>query len=177
AVSAASAIRPLLGHADAHTRQEAAAALWPVARDAEAVVPVLREGLASDRGWWWERTLDTVGALGPWAGPLLRPLRELLQDPLRAGAAGAAFWKAGGDAELAVSVLIREWDARPGGRPLAAACFLEMGDAARPALPLIRAELASSRRHNNSGSGGNMRYRVAEDEALLRDCRRLVRAL
>ncbi|MGW0770157.1 hypothetical protein [Streptomyces sp. NPDC002676] len=47
------------------------------------------------------------------------------------------------------------------------------GPTAAPALPLIRTELASSRRHNNDDSRGNMRYDVADDVALLTDCRRV----
>jgi hypothetical protein len=52
-----------------------------------------------------------------------------------------------------------------------------LGSAAAPALPLIREELASVRRHNNDNSTGNMRYDVASDKALLRDCRTIVATL
>lgn len=38
-------------------------------------------------------------------------------------------------------------------------------------------ELASVRRHINDNSTGNLRYDVASDEALLRDCRTIVAAL
>lgn len=67
----------------------------------------------------------------------------------------------------------------PRTRPTVTACLIEMGAAAAPALPLIREELSSPRRHNNDhrgddSSGMNIRYDVAADEGLLRGCRRLV---
>ncbi|MFK0018947.1 hypothetical protein [Streptomyces sp. NPDC090798] len=88
-----------------------------------------------------------------------------------------ALWRVTGDADEVLPVLIEAWTSAPAGRPETAACLVEMGPAAAPALPLIRRELASPRRHRNDDSTGNVRYDVASDEALLRDCRRLVAAL
>jgi hypothetical protein len=54
--------------------------------------------------------------------------------------------------------------------------LVETGPAAAPALPFIRRESVSPRRHRDDNSTGNMRYDVVSGETLLRDCRRLVAA-
>ncbi|WP_200301242.1 HEAT repeat domain-containing protein [Streptomyces adelaidensis] len=157
-------------------RLEAAAALWAVTGDAEAVLPALRAGLKSDG--WYDRHLAVrlIGSLGPAAGPLI--------PDLRAGERGVeeaiALWKVTGEADEALPTFLRRWTADPTARPKIAACLAEMGTAAAPALPLVRAELASPRRHRTdnssmtAGASVNMRGDVTSDEELLRDCRRIV---
>ncbi|MFE7836689.1 hypothetical protein ACFU53_11725 [Streptomyces sp. NPDC057474] len=57
------------------------------------------------------------------------------------------------------------------------------GTTAAPALPLIRAEAASTRRHGTdnatrtAGAGMHVRGDIASDEQLLRDCHRKAAAL
>ncbi|WP_432189097.1 HEAT repeat domain-containing protein [Streptomyces sp. Tue6028] len=151
-------------------RLDAAEALWAVTGEADLVLPVVRDGLDSTHWYGRSAALRIIGALGP-AGAALAPrLRELAVTGTDVPAA-VALWKVTGDVEAVLPVLLDEWTATPRSRPAAAACLAGMGRAAAPALPLIRAELASPRRHNNDGTTGNVRYDVAEDEALLSDCR------
>ncbi|MEY9996001.1 hypothetical protein ABIE67_008033 [Streptomyces sp. V4I8] len=90
-----------------------------------------------------------------------------------------ALWKTIRDVDEVLPRLLDKWAASPGTRPTVTACLIEMGPAAAPALPLIREELFSPRRHSNDRRGDDsssmsMRYDVAADEGLLRDCHRLV---
>ena len=159
-------------------RLDAADALWSVTGASKDVLPVLHDVLRSGR--WFERTraVRVAGRLGPDAAPLVPGLRELMADGVNQQAEAAiALWHIRADASEVLPVLLDQWTVCPDSRPATAACLIEMGPAAAPALPLLRRELASVRRHNNSGAQGNMRYDVASDEALLRDCRRLVAAL
>lgn len=160
-------------------RLEAATALWAVTGDAEAVLPTLRTGLDSAR--WYERrlTLRLIGSLGPAATPLASDLR----GPEKGVEEAIALWKVTGDTDEALPILLHQWTARPANRPEIAACLVEMGAAAAPALPLIREELASTRRHTTdnstrtAGESVNVRGDVASDEELLRNCHRIVAAL
>ncbi|MEV0524129.1 HEAT repeat domain-containing protein [Streptomyces sp. NPDC050439] len=159
-------------------RLDAADALWSVTGAAEDVLPVLRDALASDGSFARTGAVRIAGRLGPAAAPLVPRLRELMAESeyLRAETA-IALWHIRADASEVLPVLIDQWTTTPRSRPATAACLKEMGPAAAPALPLLHRELASTRRHDNYGAEGNMRYDVASDEALLRDCRSLVAAL
>ncbi|MFJ1609253.1 HEAT repeat domain-containing protein [Streptomyces sp. NPDC088253] len=176
---AAPRIRELVtdGALSTDTRLDAAEALWAVSGEAGPVLPVVREGLDSDRWHGRSAALRIIAALGRAAAPLAPRLRELMTAGGSDARAAVALWRVTGDAVEVLPVLIEAWTAAPAGRPETAACLVEMGPAAAPALPLIRRELASPRRHRNDNSTGNVRYDVASDEALLRDCRRLVAAL
>ncbi|WP_369264197.1 HEAT repeat domain-containing protein [Streptomyces sp. R35] len=156
---------------------DAAEALWAVTGEVEPVLPVVREGLNSDHWYGRSAALRILRSLGPAGAPLAPRLRELIAAHGTNAPEAVALWKVTGDAEAVLPVLLSEWTATPRSRPATAACLAEMGQAAAPALPLIREELASVRRHNNDNSTGNMRYDVASDEALLRDCRTIVAAL
>jgi hypothetical protein len=178
AAEAADDLRSLLADEEAgeEDRLEAAEALWAVAAD-PAAVPWAGRNLGR-AGWLRSWTaLRLTAALGP-AGVSLAPrLRELLADGHMPAETATALWRVTGDAAEALPALLAAWTDIPASRPEIAACLLEMGSAAAPALPLIRAETASPRRHNNDGSTGNMRYNVAKDVALLRDCRALLERL
>lgn len=159
-------------------RMEAADALWSVTGAPKDVLPALRDTLRSDRWFARSRAVRIAGRMGPEAAPLVPRLRELLADSAnRTTETAIALWHIRADVSEVLPVLIDQWTVAPGCRPETVACLLEMGPAAAPALPLLRRELASVRRHNNSGAEGNMRYDVASDEDLLRDCRRAVAAL
>ncbi|GGN59871.1 hypothetical protein GCM10011579_024430 [Streptomyces albiflavescens] len=156
---------------------DAAEALWAVTGEVEPVLSVVREALDSDHWYGRSAALRILGALGPTGAPLAPWLRELTAAHDTNTPAAVALWKVTGDAEAVLPVLLSAWTAMPKSRPATAACLVEMGSAAAPALPLIREELSSVRRHNNDNSTGNMRYDVASDEALLRDCRTIVAAI
>ncbi|MFH8489117.1 HEAT repeat domain-containing protein [Streptomyces longisporoflavus] len=159
-------------------RLDAADALWSVTGASRDVLPVLRDALTSDSWFTRTRAVQVAGRLGPGAAPLVPRLRELMAEGeyLRTEAA-IALWRIRTDAAEVLPVLLDQWNAAPRSRPETAACLLDMGPAAAPALPLLHRELTSTRRHNNYGAEGNMRYDVASDEALLRDCRSLVATL
>ncbi|MFF8641463.1 HEAT repeat domain-containing protein [Streptomyces sp. NPDC015345] len=164
--------------ADQHGRLSAAEALWAVSGDATHVLPVLRDALAGDRWYARERALLIAAALGPDAAPLAPRVRALTTGTEGCPAQAAiTLWHIRRDAAEVLPVLLDQWTTTPGSRPAAAACLVSMGRAAAPALPLIRRELTSARRHDNTGTRSNMRYDVAADEDLLDSCRRLTAAL
>ncbi|WP_129305596.1 HEAT repeat domain-containing protein [Streptomyces sp. L2] len=157
-------------------RVEAARALWALTGDAEAVLPLVRESLRS-RSWGpWYGAIRLTGALGRSGAALAPTLRDMIAAGETPARAAAALWQVTGDPEEVLPSITEQWPAAPKERPALAAALAGMGPAAAPALPLIRAELASVRRHNNDGSGGNMRYDVRPDVALLADCRRVLAA-
>ncbi|MER6127611.1 HEAT repeat domain-containing protein [Streptomyces sp. NPDC001795] len=173
AAEAAPLLRELL--ADDATRPEvrtqAAEALWAVAPDAGTVLPALQEGLRAERQFPRSVALRLTRALGPAASPVTPRLHELMACEYESADAATALWKVTGSVDDTLPVLLDAWTRTPRRRPDIAACLREMGLAAAPALPLIRAELASPRRHTNDGTTGNVRYEVASDVALLEDCR------
>ncbi|MCX4671588.1 HEAT repeat domain-containing protein [Streptomyces sp. NBC_01381] len=177
ATEAAPLLRELTSDGASGHRAEAASALWAVTGEAAAVVPALSAVLAGDR--WYEReiALRVARAMGSDAATLVPCLRGLLTAQEQQGLVAAALWRIRADAQEVLPVLLEAWTATPTTRPSTAACLLEMGPAALPALPLVRRELASTRRHNNYGAEGNMRYDVVADEQLLQDCRRVAAAL
>lgn len=175
AAGAAGDLRRLLADEEdrAEDRLEAAEALWAVAAD-PAAAPWAERNLG--HGGWsraWP-ALRLTAALGPAGASLAPRLRELLADGHMPAETATALWRVTGDAAEALPALLAAWTDAPSSRPSIAACLLEMGPAAAPALPLVHAELISPRRHHNDGSTGNMRYDVASDVALLRDCRTLL---
>lgn len=160
-------------------RLEAAAALSAVSGGGESLLPLVRQGLESD-GWVEvSAALKATTALGPAAAPLAPRLRELLATRDAPTDVIVALWRTARDVDEVLPMLLDKWTAFPGTRPTVTACLIEMGPAAAPALPLIRAELASPRRHSNDrrdngSSRVNTRHDVAADEGLLRNCRRLL---
>ncbi|MFI1761175.1 HEAT repeat domain-containing protein [Streptomyces sp. NPDC020800] len=159
--------------ADEH-RIHVAHALWALTGDTEAVLPAVRASLRSRM--WSERSaaLDLISSLGRSGAALAPGLREMIGAGHTPAKAAIGLWQVTGEAEETVPVIVTEWSATAGQRPGMAACLAAMGPAAAPALPLIRAELASPRRHTNDDSTGNMRYDVAADVALQTDCRRVL---
>ncbi|MGW7255497.1 HEAT repeat domain-containing protein [Streptomyces sp. NPDC054834] len=156
-----------------------AEALWAVAGDAGAAEAALTvTGDALTCGQWMRRDagLRLAGALGPSGASLAPRLRELIAAGTEPARAAVALWRVTGGVDEALPVLLDRWTAAPRTRPEIAACLAGLGRAAAPALPLIRAELASPRRHNNTGGPGNMRYHVLPDVTLLGDCRRVLGA-
>lgn len=157
-------------------RLEAADALRSVTGETALVLPVLHEALTADQHYNRNLTLQIAGSLGPQATDLAPRLRELMTDE-GSMEATIALWKVRADAAEVLPTFLAQWTAKPTTRPATAACLAAMGADALPALPLIRAELAATRRHNNTGSSGTMRQACADDEALLRRCRRIAATL
>ncbi|KUO05745.1 hypothetical protein AQJ67_02660 [Streptomyces caeruleatus] len=160
-------------------RLDAAAALTAVDGGGEPLLPLVRRGLESDKWLELSPALRAATALGPVAAPLAPRLRRLLATHDTHMDVLVALWKAARDVDEVLPMLLDKWAAFPGTRPAVTACLMEMGLAAAPALPLIRAELACPRRHSNDrrddgSSAMSMRHDVAADERLLRDCRRLL---
>ncbi|MFI8237409.1 HEAT repeat domain-containing protein [Streptomyces sp. NPDC085866] len=159
--------------ADEH-RIHVAHALWALTGEADAVLPVVRKGLRS-RSWSpWYAALQLAESLGRAGAALAPTFREMIADGHTPARAAVGLWQVTGETDETLPVLLTEWSATPAQRPAMARCLAGMGPAAVPALPLIRAELASPRRHNNDDSTGNMRYDVPTDVALQQDCRRVL---
>lgn len=183
AAEAASRLRELTATASVPigVRLDVAETLVSVTGEAGHLLPLVREGLESDR--WDERSpaLRAAASLGPAGAPLAPRLRELLAQDRHTDVI-LALWKVARDVDEVLPMLLGQWTDLPGTRPAVAGCLIEMGPGAAPALALIREELSSPRRHTNDrrdgdSSGMRIRYDVAADEGLLRDCRRLVAAL
>lgn len=81
-----------------------------------------------------------------------------------------ALWHitADADAGAVLPVLTAAWTENPHTRATTAGCLTAMGSAAVPALPLVHAELAATRRHN-AGFGSS--HVIHDDEQLLDACR------
>lgn len=160
------------------TATEAAEALWAVAGDRDAVLPVLIEGLGSDQVHDRRGAATALGALGPQAAVVAPRLRGLLSHEelwLRVDAA-IALWEVTGRPEESTEVLLAAWEQNRHVRVRVAECLARMGPVgpASTAAQVLRAELCSVRRHN-ALDGGYGSHDTYEDEKLLALCRRALR--
>lgn len=165
-------LRELLG---TECAADAAGALWSVAGDAPAVLPVLmgelREGRPRRRA-----AAGVLARLGPAADPALPGLRRMLgaKDLWERVAAAGAVWRIGGDGELAGPVLRAAWTENPYTRRTVTASLAALGSAGAALHDLLHEELASDRRHLASPSGGHGSHDVLDDERLVRACREVL---
>ncbi|MFI8228398.1 HEAT repeat domain-containing protein [Streptomyces sp. NPDC085900] len=163
----------LRGLLDSGAAVAAAAALWAVEEDAAAVLPVLLGELRGERRGR-SAAADALGRLGPAGRPALADLRRMAaaDDLWQRTSAACALWRIGGDGEtdIAAPVLRAAWTANPHTRPTVAECVAALGPVAEPLHDLLRAELASPRRHQAS-LGGYGSHDIADDLRLLRLCR------
>ncbi|MBM7439379.1 hypothetical protein [Streptomyces sp. HB132] len=174
-------LRSLARNGSSQHNLDAAAALWSVGGEEEAVLLALRTALAAED---WSPLCDAlrvVTGMGAGAAVLLPELRALAASPERntgwvAGDLAAALWEAGRDVEESLPVLLHAWSAHIDNRPGVAGVWAGMGSAAAPAVPVLREEIAATRRHNNTGGEGRMRYRCADDELLLQHARAVLEA-
>jgi hypothetical protein len=90
--------------------------------------------------------------------------------------AACAWWRIERDAERVLPVLRTAWTEDPAARGPIAGCLPEMGPPAAPLRDLVATELAAVRRHNARETGHGS-HDIAEDEALLRECREVMTAL
>ncbi|MFF7893172.1 HEAT repeat domain-containing protein [Streptomyces sp. NPDC007907] len=150
----------------------AADALWSVTGDANAVLPVLTRELTDSGSGRRHRAAAVLGRLGPAARPALPGLRALADrgdEPARVTAA-CAVWRATGEPERFLPSLRSAWAEHPCTRATIAECVSALGPAGAPLHDVLRAELASARRHRPGAGGSGIR----EDLALLRVCREAV---
>ncbi|THA73431.1 PBS lyase [Streptomyces sp. A0642] len=154
---------------------EAAEALWAVDGDAAAVLPVLIEGLQAEHARERRAAASALGRLGPHAAVTAPRLRALLLHEelwLRVDAA-IALWEVSGRAAESVPVLLAAWEKNRHVRVRVAECLARTGaaGAGSDAARVLRAELASVRRHH-AMDGGYGSHDTYEDEKLLALCRR-----
>ncbi|WP_030915885.1 HEAT repeat domain-containing protein [Streptomyces sp. NRRL B-24720] len=168
-------LRALIRRPGTAAATEAAQALWAVDGDAEAVLPVLIEGLRAEHAHERRSAVTALGGLGARAEATAPWLRALLSHDelwLRVDAA-IALWEVSGRTEGSVPVMLAAWEKNRHVRVRVAECLARMGaaGAGSDAAHVLRAELASVRRHNamDSGYGSHDTY---EDEKLLALCRR-----
>jgi hypothetical protein len=151
----------------------AADALRSVEGDVEAVLPALLGALAPERDPGGRRTAaEALGRAGAAAAPALPGLRRLADSPevWERTAGACALWDVGGDPRPVLPVFRDAWRQNPYTRGTITACLVRMGGAGTPVHDLVRAELASPRRHR-ARSGGHGSHDVLDDELLLRACR------
>ncbi|QNE74951.1 PBS lyase [Streptomyces finlayi] len=168
-------LRALLRRPGTAVATEAAEALWAVDADADTVLPVLVEGLWADQVHDRRAAASALGGLGERAAPAVPKLRALLRHEelwLRVDAA-IALWEVTGRAGDVVPVLLAAWEKNRHVRVRVAECLARMGaaGAGSEAARVLRAELASVRRHN-AMDGGYGSHDTYEDEKLLALCRR-----
>ncbi|MFI6893273.1 PBS lyase [Streptomyces sp. NPDC050256] len=168
-------LRALIRRAGTAGATEAAEALWTVDGDAGAVLPVLIEGLQAEHARERRAAASALGRLGAHAAVTAPRLRALLQHEelwLRVDAA-IALWEVSGRAEESVPVLLAAWEKNRHVRVRVAECLARAGaaGAGSEAAHVLRAELASVRRHN-AMDGGYGSHDTYEDEKLLALCRR-----
>ncbi|MET7941326.1 HEAT repeat domain-containing protein [Streptomyces sp. NPDC005302] len=151
----------------------AAAALWSVEGDAEAVLPPLLRAL--DLPGSSRPAASALARMGPAARAALAGLRSLTDsaDLWERTAAACAFWDIAADPAPVLPVFRDAWRQNAYTRGAVTACLVRMGDAGTPVHDLVAMELASPRRHR-ARSGGYGSHDVLEDETLLRDCRRVL---
>ncbi|MEE1741468.1 PBS lyase [Streptomyces sp. BE147] len=168
-------LRALIRRPGTAAATEAAEALWAVAGDADAVLPVLIEGLRAEHVHDRRTAASALGGLGPRAAVVAPRLRALLAHDelwLRVDAA-IALWEVSGRAAESVPVLLAAWEKNRHVRVRVAEVLARMGPAGAgsQAAHVLRAELASVRRHN-AMDGGYGSHDTYEDEKLLALCRR-----
>ncbi|MDK1347602.1 HEAT repeat domain-containing protein [Streptomyces sp. 378] len=167
--AAREAIPDLRGLLETDCAVAAADALWSVTGDADAVLSVLLRELAGSASGRRRRAAAVLGRLGPAARPALPGLRGMARsgDPWERVTAACAMWRATDEPEQCLPVLRSAWAEHPGTRRTVAGCVAVLGPAGTPLHDLLRAELASPRRHRTDRGG----YGIHQDLELLRVCR------
>ncbi|MEV3970600.1 HEAT repeat domain-containing protein [Streptomyces sp. NPDC050698] len=147
----------------------AADALWSVTGDADAVLPVLLRELAAPGSGRRRRAAAVLGRLGPAARPAGPGLRAGTRsaDVWERVTAACALWRTVGETQQCLPVLRSAWADHPRTRRTIAGCVAALGPAGAPLHDLLRAELASPRRHLTDPGGRGVRA----DLELLRTCR------
>ncbi|MEV8453058.1 HEAT repeat domain-containing protein [Streptomyces sp. NPDC052095] len=167
-------LRALLRSPGATSVTEVAKALWAVEGDAGAVLPVLVEELRAERVHEVRAAVRALGGLGARAEVVAPRLRALLGhgEVWPRVDAAIALWEVSGRAGESVPVLLAAWEQERQVRVRVAEGLALMGAAGEGSLAaeVLRAELASVRRHN-AMDGGYGSHDTHEDEKLLTLCR------
>ncbi|MFF2012876.1 HEAT repeat domain-containing protein [Streptomyces sp. NPDC058195] len=167
-------LRTLLRSPGAASATEVARALWAVEGDAGAVLPVLVEGLRAERVHEVRGAVRALGGLGERAFVVAPRLRALLghEEPWLRVDAAIALWEVSGRAGESVAALLAAWEQNRHVRVRVAEGLARMGaaGAGSDAAGVLRAELASVRRHH-AMDGGYGSQDIHEDERLLAFCR------
>ncbi|MFB7912843.1 HEAT repeat domain-containing protein [Streptomyces sp. NPDC056061] len=171
-------LRALLRGPGTVSATEAARTLWAIGGDADAVLPVLAEGLRGGNVHALRSAVDAVAGLGERAAVTVPRLRALLghQDVWVRVAAADALRAASGRPEESVPVLLSAWERNRQVRVRVAECLARTGPvgAGSDAAHVLRAELASPRRHQ-AMDGGYGSHDIYQDETLLALCRQALR--
>ncbi|MFF2325386.1 MULTISPECIES: HEAT repeat domain-containing protein [unclassified Streptomyces] len=172
--SAVPELRALLRRPGSTSATETAQALWAIDGDADAVLPVLIEALQAERVQERRSAVNALGRLGTRAAVTAPRLRALLghEEPWLRVDAAIALWDVSGRADQSLPVLLAAWEKNRPVRVRVAECLARTGvaGAGSDAAPVLRAELASVRRHN-AMDGGYGSHDTYEDERLLALCR------
>ncbi|MFI9587666.1 HEAT repeat domain-containing protein [Streptomyces sp. NPDC052236] len=150
-----------------------AGALWAIDGDVGAVLPVLRTALGAADSAARRSAATALGALGPAGAPAAPALSRMLgaAEPWTRVDAAIALWRVTGDPERAWPVLLAAWEELPHTRVATAQRLAASADdVAEGAERVLRAELASVRRHN-AIDGGYGSHDIFTDEKLLALCR------
>ncbi|MFB7927972.1 HEAT repeat domain-containing protein [Streptomyces sp. NPDC056039] len=153
-----------------------AEALWSITGEPDAVLPVLLGELTDADGDRHRRAAaaDALARLGPAARPALPGLRRTAGSGSGAvrqrATAACAVWRIAGEPEQFLPLLRSAWAEDPRTRTTVAGCVAALGPAGAPLHDLLRAELASLRRHRADARGYGS-HDIHEDEGLLRLCR------
>ncbi|MET9812304.1 HEAT repeat domain-containing protein [Streptomyces sp. NPDC006355] len=158
----------------------AADALWSVTGEADAVLPVLLRESADSRSGPHRRAAaaDVLGRLGPAARPAWPELRRMTGsgDAWERVTAACALWRTAGEPEEVLPVLRSAWAEHPRTRTAIAGCVAALGPAGAPLHDLLRAEVASPRRHLTGPGGRPLTaapggHGIHADLGLVRVCR------
>ncbi|BAU86034.1 O-succinylbenzoic acid-CoA ligase [Streptomyces laurentii] len=165
-------VRELLGAESAAVSSVAAHTLWSIDGPPEEAVAALegwlRPGVTCAE---WCAAALSLGAIGPAAREAAPALRAGLgsRDLWVRVRSAAALWRAAGEPDAVLPVLLAAWEENRFARVEVAECLAEMGPLAAEAEPVIRAELARRRRHNAREDGAGS-HDVHDDEKLLTLC-------
>jgi hypothetical protein len=172
AVDAVPAVRYLLDDGKPETEIAAASTLFKITGDPEASLPVLVRHLDGD-AHQIRSAAEAIAEIGPAASSAVPKLQELAHggraEQWTNLEVARALWRTAGDSATAVPLLTALWKDNPYTRRTIAKCLAEMGQAAAPAVPLIREELGNRRRHTARDHGWSS-DQVPSDLELLRAC-------
>ncbi|MFC8428363.1 HEAT repeat domain-containing protein [Streptomyces sp. NPDC057253] len=149
----------------------AAGALWSVAADASAVLPVLTAELAQGRPRR-RAAAAALARLGPSAEPAVAGLLRMVRadDLWERVSAACAVWRITGDPDLSAPVLRTAWTENPHTRRTITTCLAALGPAGTPLHDLLHAEVTARRRHLALPGGGRGSEDVLDDEWLVGAC-------
>ncbi|MGX1808364.1 HEAT repeat domain-containing protein [Nocardia sp. NPDC055321] len=177
AAPALPAVHALLEHSENHTRTAALTTLWAISRDHEPVLAPLRSILDDPANGDLSALTDLLADLGPAAAAAVPRLRAHLSDGndwfgWNRVRSATALWHIAGEPEApaVLDALLHGWKANEATAGHVLRTLHAMGSHAAPALPLLHAELAETRRVRELST-------ITADEELQHLCRDLITRL